>query len=412
VDRLSLRRLRDQPGYMPFISAATLARVSDEMFSVGVVLLVLDRTGSAGLAGLAVAAITLPSLVSGPLLGAWLDLSGRRRRLMVIDQLLIASMLVVLVLVAGNTPDWVIPLVVLMAGVTYPLSFGGFTSFIPVLIPDDLLPPANALETTSFNGALVIGPALAGTLSAAFGPEASLLVEAGLALVALVLILRIPGLDRGADRRGSAETLLGVAMAGIRQIVAVPELRAITVASAIGLSGLGLMTVTFPLFAVEHLGGESSDAGYMWAAFAVGSTVGTLTLVRLQRRFPPARIVLAGYAIFGLLMLTWPLADTLPVLLVLIAAAGLADGPALAAQFAVRQQLVPPSLYGQVFTTAAGLKVGAFAAGAALAGPAATGLGSAETMVVAAAAQVLAAAIGIALTRLPARALPQASPGG
>jgi len=411
MDRVSLRRLRDQPGYLPFVGAATLARVSDEMFSVGVVLLVLDRTDSAGLAGLAVAAITLPSLISGPLLGAWLDLTGRRRRLMVLDQLLISTMLVVLVLVAGHTPNWVIPLVVLMAGLTYPLSFGGFTSFIPVLVPDDLLPPANALETTSFNSALVVGPALAGTLSGAFGPQTSLLVEAGLALVALVLILRIPDLDRGGDR-GGGRTLLGVAAAGIRQIVSIPELRGITVAAAIGLGGLGLMTVTFPLFAVEHLGGARSDAGFMWAAFAAGSTLGALSLVRLQRRVPPERIVLAGYAIFGALMLAWPLAGSLPALLALIAVAGLADGPALAAQFAVRQQVVPPSLYGQVFTTAAGLKVGSFAMGAALAGPVATGLGSAEAMLVAAAAQMLAAVVGVTLMRIPARALTQASPGG
>jgi predicted MFS family arabinose efflux permease len=411
MDRVSLRRLRAQPGYLPFVGASTLARVSDEMFSVGVVLLVLDRTDSAGLAGLAVAAITLPSLISGPLLGAWLDLTGRRRSLMVLDQLLISTMLVVLVLVAGNTPSWVIPLVVLMAGLTYPLSFGGFTSFIPVLVPDELLPPANALETTSFNSALVVGPALAGTLSGAFGPETSLLVEAALALVALVLILRIPDLDRGGDR-GDGRTLLGVAAAGIRQIVSVPELRGITVAAAIGLGGLGLMTVTFPLFAVEHLGGHRSDAGFMWAAFAVGSTLGALSLVRLQRRVPPERIVLAGYAIFGTLMLAWPLAGSLPALLALIAVAGLADGPALAAQFAVRQQVVPPSLYGQVFTTAAGLKVGSFAMGAAVAGPLATGLGSAEAMLVAAVAQMLAAAVGVTLMRLPARALTQASSGG
>jgi MFS family permease len=78
MDRDSLRGLRAQPGYLKFLSAATLARVSDEMFSVGVVLLVLERTDSAGLAGAAVAAITLPSLISGPLLGAWLDLTGRR----------------------------------------------------------------------------------------------------------------------------------------------------------------------------------------------------------------------------------------------------------------------------------------------------------------------------------------------
>ena len=61
MDRESLARLRAQPGYLPFVGAATLARVSDEMFSVGAVLLVLERTGSASLAGLVVAAITLPA---------------------------------------------------------------------------------------------------------------------------------------------------------------------------------------------------------------------------------------------------------------------------------------------------------------------------------------------------------------
>jgi MFS family permease len=412
VDRESLRRLRAQPGYLSFVSAATLARVSDEMFGVGVVLLVLDRTDSAELAGLAVAAITLPSLLTGPLLGAWLDLTGRRRRLMVADQLLIASMLVALVAAVGNAPDWVVPLIVLAAGLTYPLSFGGFTSLIPTIVPDELLTPANALETTSFNTALVVGPALAGTLAAAFGPASALLVEAGLALLALVLIVRIPGLDRGAGRADPDRTLLGVAAAGIRQIVAVPRLRGITAAAALGLGGLGLLTVAFPLFAVEHLGAERSDAGYMWAAFAVGSTAGALSLVRIQRRVPPERIVVAGYLIFGTLMLLWPLAGSLPVLLALVALAACADGPALAAQFAVRQQVVPPALYGQVFTTAAGLKVGSFALGAGLAGPVATGLGSAEALLLAAGAQLAAAGLGLILMRLPARALAQASPGG
>jgi predicted MFS family arabinose efflux permease len=412
VDRESLRRLRHQPGYLPFVSAATLARVSDEMFSVGVVLLVLDRTGSAELAGLAVAAITLPSLLTGPLLGAWLDLTGRRRRLMVADQILIATMLVVLVLLTGNGPDWLVPLVVLAAGLTYPLSFGGFTSLIPSIVPDELLTPANALETTSFNSALIVGPALAGTLAAAFDPAVSLIVEAALALLALALILRIPGLDRRPRPREGRRTLLGVAADGIRQLVAVPELRAITAAAALGMAGLGLLTLGFPLFAVEHLGAERSDAGYMWAAFAVGSTLGALGLVRIQRRFPAERIVLGGYALFGALMLTWPLAGSLPVLLVLIAVVSAVDGPTLAAQFAVRQRVVEPSLYGQVFTTAAGLKVGSFALGAGLAGPVATGLGSAEALVLAACLQLAGAAVGLTLARLPARALPQASPGG
>jgi predicted MFS family arabinose efflux permease len=402
MDRDSLRRLREQPGYLAFVSAATLARVSDEMFSVGVVLLVLHRTGSPGLAGATVAAITFPSLLSGPLLGAWLDLTGRRRTLMVVDQVVIASVLVALVLLVGHAPDWTIPLAVIPAGITYPLSFGGFTSMIPSLVPGELLPPANALETTSFNSALVVGPALAGTLSAVVGPAAPLIVEAALALAALALIVRIPGLDQ-APERAPERTLWSVAGDGLRMIVAVPQLRAVTAAAALGMSGLGLLTVAFPLFAVDHLGAERSAAGYMWAAFAVGSTLGALSLVRIQRRFPPERIVLTGYAVFGLLMLSWPLAGALPVFLLLVALAALVDGPALAAQFAVRQQQVPPSLYGQVFTTAVGLKVGSFSLGAALAGALATGLGSAETIVVAATLQLLGAVVGITLARLPAR---------
>lgn len=396
-------RLRSQPGYGAFFSAATLARLADEMFSVGVVLFLLDRTGSPELAGATVAAITLPSLVTGPLLGAWLDVSGRRRALMVVDQLAITATLLAILAAAGNAPDLVIPFIALFAGFTYPLSFGGFTSLIPALVPDDLLDSANALETTSFNLALVIGPALAGTLAAVVGPEAPLVVEAALSLAVLPMLFAVPALDRPGSGGGGARLLATVAE-GLRQIVAVPQLRGVTAAGALGLAGLGLLTVAFPLFAVEELDAARSTSGYMFAAFAVGSMAGALGLVRLQATFPPDRVVVVGYATFGALMLLWPLAGTLPALLALIAVAGVADGPALTAQFAVRQRRVPRRLHGQVFTTAVSLKVGAFSAGAAVAGPVVVALGAANTLLLAAVMQFAAATIGYALMRLPARA--------
>ena len=73
------RSLWRHPGVPSFCAAASLARLAEEMFSVAVVLLVLARTGSAALAGATVAAATLPSVVTGPLLGAWLDRTARRR---------------------------------------------------------------------------------------------------------------------------------------------------------------------------------------------------------------------------------------------------------------------------------------------------------------------------------------------
>ncbi len=399
MDKTSIGNLRRQPGYPAFLGAATLARVADEMFSVGVVLLVLDRTGSAALAGATVAAVTLPSLVTGPLLGAWLDISGRRRALMVYDQLAISASLAAIVLLAGNAPDVLLPLAALLAGLTYPLSFGGMTSMIGVIVPKSLLTPANAVEASSFNFALIIGPALAGTLSAAFGAAAPLIVEIVLSLAALGLILLIPHLDRTTTGAASDRSVIAVARSGIALIAKVPALRGATAAGVLGLAGLGLLTVAFPFFVVDHLDTERSAAGYLWAAFAAGSMAGALLLVRLQRLLAPERIVVVSLAAFGLLMLLWPVQETLVVMLAVVALAGVADGPGLAATFATRQQHVPADLLGQVFTTAAGLKVGAFALGSAAAGPVVLAAGSDGALLAAALMQFVAAGAGYLLMR-------------
>lgn len=408
MDRASLSSLSRQPGYPAFLGAATLARVADEMFSVGVVLFVLDRTGSAALAGATVAAVALPSLVTGPLLGAWLDLTGRRRVLMVYDQLAISASLVLILLLAGDAPDVLLPASALvLAGITYPLSFGAMTSFIPLLVPERMLTQANAVEASSFNLALIIGPALAGTLSAVFGAAAPLIVEIVLSLGALGLILLVPGLDRaGTAAHAAGRTIWSVAGSGLARIAEVPALRGVTATGVLGLGGLGLLTVAFPFFCVEHLGVERSAAGYLWAAFALGSMLGALALVRLQRLMAPERIVIVGIALFGALMLLWPLQSSLVPMLLVVALAGVADGPALAATFAARQQHVPPELHGQVFTTASGLKVGAFALGSAAAGPVVLTAGSAGALLAAAIVQFVAVGAGLALMRTRGQATP------
>ena len=183
------------------------------------------------------------------------------------------------------------------------------------------------MEASSFNFALIVGPALAGTLSAAFGPEAPLIVEIALTLLALVLILLVPGLDTEGRPAEDSSSVFDVARQGIRLIWEVPALRGVTATGMLGLAGLGLLTVGFPLFAVDHLGAERSAAGYLWAAFALGSMLGALTLVRLQHRWPPEQIVVGGIAAFGALMLLWPIQSSLALMIVVVVMAGLADGP-------------------------------------------------------------------------------------
>ena len=364
--RTEYGRLRRTHGYVNFFAAATSARIADEMFSVAVVLHVLDRTGSAIVAGLTVACVTFPSLITAPLLGGWLDLTGRRRFAMICDQLLAASGLTLLLLLPGTLPDSAIPALGLVVGLTYPLSFGGFTSLIPVVVPDDLLAPANALEATSFNTAMIAGPALAGTIVAVFGPAEAVVVEIVLTVAALGLILRIPDLDR-APRRDFA-SLGQVVRAGLLHLVRTPPLLGATLIGGIGLAGLGLLTVTFPFFAVDHLDAGRGAAGYLGASFAAGSAIGAVAFTGLQRRFAPERIMVVAIGSLGLIMLTWPLAHALPAAMALIFLGGLVDGPALAATFAVRQQQTPRRLHGQVMTTAVGVKIGMLALGAGSAG--------------------------------------------
>jgi MFS family permease len=377
--------------------------VADEMFSVGVVLLALERTGSAALAGALVAAITLPSLFTAPLLGAWLDLHGRRKAVMMLDQSIASGALVAIALMTGRAPDVLVVAIAFVAGLLWPLSFGGFTSLIPAIVPEKLLPPANALEASSINVALIAGPVLAGGIAATAGPEATVLTEAGLTASTLFLLVGFDKLDSGPVR--AAGSLMEVVREGLRHLVSVPQLLGTTIAGAISLMGLGFLTVAFPLFCRDHLGVDESAAGAMWAAFAFGSTVGALALVGVVRRYPPHRVVIVSLASFGVLMLPWSLAESLPVVLVLVAVAALADGPGLAATFAVRQEWAPRDLQGQIFTTAAGVKIGAFAMGAALSGPLVAGLGSGGTMLLAAAAP-LTGAVASAVTLRGRRAVP------
>jgi predicted MFS family arabinose efflux permease len=383
--------LRRQPGWPAFFVAATLARLGNEMLTVAVVLLLLARTGRPALAGATVAAATLPSVVSGPLLGAWLDRTARRRAALAANQALAGASLLAILLLAGRAPGWVILGLAAAAGATAPLLTGGFTSMIPQLVPEELLGRANALEATSFDSAAIAGPALAGLVAATLGPPAAVAVEVALAGAAVLAIWRMPRLAPSqAARAGSlARTLRD----GLGHLARTPVLRGVTVTTAVAFGGQGLLTLALP-FLAERLGAGRAGAGWLLAAMEAGGIAGALAAERLLGGWPPERIVLAGTALAGLLILTWPLAPTFAVALGLLALVGLAEGPAFAATFATRQRWTPPRLRGQIFTTGASLKVGAFSVGAALAGPVTERVGVDRTLLAVGVIALLAVVAG------------------
>jgi MFS family permease len=360
--RIDLARLLRRPGYAGFVLTVSLSRTSAAMFITAGVLLVLERTGSAAVAGTTAAAAVLPGALSGPLLGAWLDVARRRRLLIVIDQLTSVAGLLGIAVLAGHAPNWTIPAIAVLYSITRPLSSGSFFSALAEIAGAELLDQASAIEATSLNLSIVVGPALAGALASAIGPLAAVEIQAGLTVVVAGLIAANPVFEVRAQEQ--AESMRDALREGTRALASNRVLRDIGISSILAAFTWGLMTVAFPLYAVQRLHSGAHASGYLWTAVALGSILGTFALAG-----PPSLgRISASYAALALSALLWPLARALPIGFALIIFTGFLEGPAYSGTIALRQRHTPPALRSQMMTTISGLSGVALSAGAVAGG--------------------------------------------
>ncbi|HEX4702362.1 MAG TPA: MFS transporter [Pseudonocardiaceae bacterium] len=385
-----------------------LARVADEMVGVSVVLLVLGRTGSAALAGAAVAGYTLPAVLTGPLLGAWLAGARRPKLALAGNELVLATVAVGLLLAVGHAPSVAVVALTLLAGVSLPLTSGGFSSLLPGLVGRSGLARANTVDATTVNGAAVAGPALAGTLAATLGPGTAVGAIGVVAVLAAAATAGVPGHKVPAG--GERPALLRVARAGLAHLAGTPPLRAATLTSVVSLGSVGMLVVALPARVVE-LGAKPAAAGYLWTAFELGSLFSILVVAPRLRRFRPEAVVFCAVGGYGLLLSGLALTPTLALTIVVAVLAGMAEGPNLPSVFAARQRYSPDELLAQVSTTGASMKIGAFAIGSLLSGLLTGPLGPTGMLLLAAAGQLIAVVAGWAVG-LTASAGPRHAPDG
>jgi MFS family permease len=352
------------PGLGVLFTASTSARLANEAARVAVVLLVLARTHSPALAGGLVAALTLPQLVSGPFLGAWLDRTHHRRTAFVANQVLLPVVLLGLLGATGHSPSWVVVLLGTLAGLTAPVLTGGFTGLIAPLVHGDLLRRAYGAESTSYNVAGVVGPSLAGALAGWVSPEAAVIAAAVLSCVALAAVLRVPMPDPLAT---STAPLSRAVWEGLQHLARTPRLRAVTVLTTLSFGGVGAFPVVFPSLATA-VGAREAASGALFSAFCVGALAGSLAVSARTPKTGPLRSALIGVSGLAVVFAALAEAPSLPVALVLVALAGACEGPVVAATLTIREQLSPASMRTQVVTTAASIKFGAYAMGSAVAG--------------------------------------------
>jgi Major Facilitator Superfamily len=344
------------------VLTVSLSRITATMFTTSGVLLVLARTGSPALAGATSAAAVLPGAISGPLFGAWLDVAARRRVLIVFDQLTSVAALAALVALAGHGPNWTLPVVAIAYSVTRPFSAGSFTSALAVLAGPELLDQAGAVEATTTNLAFVVGPAVAAAIAGAASPAIAIDVQIGMTLVGAALMASNPAFEaRDGERAQSASVAI---RAGVRLLLRDRPLRAAGTASTLAAFGWGLMGIGFPLYAERTLHAGAHAGGYLWAAMAAGSIIGTFALAGKPT---PSRVARSYLAVGGSALL-WPLAHGLALGILLLCATGITEGPAYSGSIAIRLRRTPQAVRGQVAMTLVGIALVAASAGTAVAG--------------------------------------------
>ena len=356
------RALLRRPGYRGFVTTVSASRIVGSMFNIAGVLLVLDRTGSAPLAGVVAAATVLPGALTGPLLGAWLDVARSRRALIVVDQLISVVALVAIVALAGHGPDWTLPVVAMLYSVTRPFSTGSFVSALAAIAGPGLLDRASTVEATSMNLAIVVGPALAGALAGALGAAEVVELQAALTVLVALVIAVSPSFEARSEER--VESISEALREGTRALVGHRLLRDTAAASLLASFSWGLMLIAFPLYAERSLHTGRNAGGYLWAAVALGSIIGTFALAG----GPSRRRVGRSYLVLGLSALLWTLAGSLWVGFALIAFSGVLEGPAYSGSIALRQRHAPVGARTQVLNTIAGFNQVALSAGSILGG--------------------------------------------
>ncbi|ACL59201.1 MFS transporter [Methylobacterium nodulans] len=221
-----------------------------------------------------------------------------RRRLLMITQAVMGGLALGLgiLTVSGLVQLWHVYVFAVLLGCTTAFDAPARQTFVSDLVDDADLSNAVALNSTSFNAAQMIGPAVAGVTIAALGSGWAFLIN-GASFIAVLLslcLLRIADLRR-CSRVACAH---GKLTDGFRYVWTRPDLKAILFMLFL----MGTFGLNFPIFistmavGVFHAG--AGQYGLLTSAMAVGTLAGAL----LGARRPQPRFVhlLSGAAVFGI----------------------------------------------------------------------------------------------------------------
>jgi MFS family permease len=241
--------------------------------------------------------ITLLTLVGGVFIDRW-----PKHRLLLITQiaLLIQAAVFTVLVATGLIQIWHVYILAAVQGLVNAIGNPARQAFVPELVGRSRLVNAIALNSMLFNGARIVGPAVAGVLIANLGIPPALFLNA-VSFLAVIggLLLMDPRAFEIRPRAASGPVGRRL-LEGLRYVRQTPDVLLIMLLmGAIGTFGYNF-SVVLPLVAGFLLKTSAAGFGGLSAFLGLGSLVAALTTA-YARQVTPRRLV-AGAATFSLLL--------------------------------------------------------------------------------------------------------------
>lgn len=329
----------------------TVSAVGTWMQIVAQSLLVLDLThGSATALGTVSLAQALAFLVFAPVGGSAADRFHQRRLLLLTQSLMMGMALLLGVLTATRAIRfWMIPFLACASSATLGFDQPARNAFIASLVPRENLMNAIALQSAVFNGASILGPALAGLTLSRIGYSANFFFNAAsyLAVLLALVALRTPATLAAPRRSGRWMDSIREALQYVWRDAA---LSSIVPAYGVLLFFGPSAALMLPLFARQVLHVGAAQLGVLFSAVGVGTVLGALIIASLGDFSHKGRLVFgsillwtAGLAVFGL-------SSSLPVSVLALFVLGAAQNAGGATTATLLQTRVPPEMRGRAMS--------------------------------------------------------------
>jgi MFS family permease len=373
-----LRSLRHR-NYQLFFSGQLVSLIGTWMQSVAQSWLVYRLTGSSFWLGMIGFSSQLPVLLLAPLGGAVAD-RIRRHRIIVTTQA--ASMVLAFVL-AGLTlsglvrPAHVFALGALL-GLVNAFDIPARQSFLVEMVGREDLGNAIALNSSMFNGARLVGPAVAGILVGWIGEGYCFLGNAVsfVAVLAGLLAMRFPPWN---PPHHSISAIQGIAQ-GFQFVGRTPPIRAVLLLLGL-VSLLGMpYVVLMPIFADSILHGGPKALGMLMGASGAGAMIGALRVAARRELRGLGRWVSTGAIVFGVSLVLFSQSRWLPLSIALLVPAGFSLMVQMSGTNTLVQSMVPDALRGRVMAVYSMMFMGMAPFGALYAGTVATRIGAPATV--------------------------------